>query len=329
MQKKNILITGSSGYLGRTLLKKLANKASFNLIGLDIKPHKEIPGSINFINMDLKNIESDSKIFKNVDLICHCAGITNLHTHTKNDYRIYNVDITEKLYQEANKNGIKKIILTSSIAAITMNLFDQDWPVDETNNSLPDDEYGKSKKKQEEIALEYAEKKLIQTIAIRPCAFFEASGIDLGFRLTGSHMIIEDVVNAHISAINVLFDNEKSSKIKMFEAVFTTNKLPYKNNDKKLIEFNGDMRKIVKKYWPNDYKFIATLGFKKTIFSGVYNLEKSKIILNWSPTFNFDEWIKYCKKNNLNFVEERKLYQSQKSIMGRLKKIFNKFIKTQ
>ena len=142
-------------------------------------------------------------------------------------------------------------------------------------------------------------------------------------------MTVEDVVNAHISAINVLFDKEKSSKINMFEAVFTTNKLPYKNNDKQLVEFNGDMRKLVKKYWPDDYKFISSLGFKKTIFSGVYNLEKSKNILNWRPTFNFDEWIKYCKKNNLNFIEEKKIYQSKKSIIGRLKKTFNKLIKRQ
>ena len=110
----------------------------------------------------------------------------------------------------------------------------------------------------------------------------------------------------------------------MFEAVFTTNRLPYKNNDKNLIEFNGDMRKIIKKYWPNNYKFILNLGFKKAIFSGVYDLNKSKNILNWSPKFNFEQWIEFCVKNNLNFTNERNKFQSKKSILGRLKRIIYK-----
>ncbi len=324
MQKKKILITGVSGYLGRNLAKKLSEENNFNIVGLDIKSHAQIPKSVNLILKNLKDMDSQNSFFESVDLICHCAGITNQNENTKNDYEIQNVKTTEKLYKEANKYGIKKVVLTSSIAVKSMNLFNEEWPINEDNNSLPDDEYGKSKKKQEEIAINYAGNEKIQTIAIRPCAFFPTGEMDLGFRLTGSHMIVDDVVNAHISAINLLLDDKRSFKINMFEAVFTTNRLPYKNNDKNLMEFNGDMRKIIKKYWPNNYKFILNLGFKKAIFSGVYDLNKSKNILNWSPKFNFEQWIEFCVKNNFNFINERNKFQSKKSILGRLKRIIYK-----
>ena len=201
-----------------------------------------------------------------------------------------------------------------------MNLFNLKWPVNEEIDTLPDDVYGDTKKKQEKIAQSYAEKGLIQTIAIRPGPFFEVNNLEMGFRLTGIHAKVDDIANAHLSAINVLLDNKIASSLKMFEAIFITNKLPYEDEDKKLVHFKGDMKNLITKYWPNDSKLILELGFRKTEFPGIYDLSKALKILKWEPLFNFDEWIIFCKENNLNFDTEKEQYKSKKSLKNRFKK---------
>ena len=105
---------------------------------------------------------------------------------------------------------------------------------------------------------------------MRPCSFFNLDNPELGFRLTGSHAILDDIVDAHISAIDTLLYN-KFKNIKKFEPIFVTNKLPYKDGDQKLLGKKGEMKKIVSKYWPNKCDFIFELGYKKTVFSGVYD----------------------------------------------------------
>ena len=323
MRKVNILITGASGYLGRNLVTKLLNNDNFNLTGLDISTNESISKSIKFIKADLDNTSLLSDALNGIDIICHCAGLHGLdNTDISADKKYFksNVIGTQNIYKEANKKKIKKIVLTSSIASNSMNLFNLKWPVNEEIDSLPDDAYGVSKKKQEKVAQSYAETGSIQTIAIRPSPFFKLNNLEMGFRLTGIHAKVDDIVNAHLAAINVLLDDKRVSKLKMFEAIFATNQLPYKNEDKKLVHFRGDMKNLIMKYWPNDSKFIFELGFRKTEFPGVYDLSKAHKILNWKPLFNFDEWISYCKKNSLDFQSEKEQHKSKKSLKSRLEK---------
>ena len=97
--------------------------------------------------------------------------------------------------------------------------------------------------------------------------------------------------------------------------------MPYKDGDQKLLGKKGEMKKIVSKYWPNKCEFIFELGYKKTVFSGVYDLDKAKNILNWEPKYNYDEWFNDCQKKDLNFEEEKKQYQQKKSILNKILKI--------
>ena len=133
---------------------------------------------------------------------------------------------------------------------------------------------------------------------------------EIGFRLTGSYAVVDDIANAHVAAIDLLLDKQKSESINKFEIIFITNNLPYKDSDKRLIR-DGKMRKIVSKYWPDGSKFIFELGYKRTIFSGVYDLSKAKKILNWEPSFNFNELYNYCKEKNLTFENRKQKYKKK------------------
>ncbi len=328
MSKQNILITGSSGYLGENIILKLFKQKKYQITGIDIKPNKKIEGLIRFVNADISNGETLKENLNDIDVICHCASLTNTGHYTKENYKSTNIEGTMNIYNQAKENAVKKIVLTSSIAAISMDLRNQKWPVNENHINNPNDFYGESKKAQEDIAKTFADKFSIQTIALRPCAFFAVDDHEIGFRLTGSHAVVDDIANAHVAAIDLLLDKQKSENINKFEIIFVTNNLPYKDGDKRLIGTDGKMRKLVSKYWPEGSKFIFELGYKATFFSGVYDLSKAKKILNWKPSFNFNEWFNYCKGKNLTFENIKQKYKEKKSLKNKIFRFFLKIKKS-
>ena len=323
MSLPSILVTGASGNLGKKIILKLHILKKFRIVGIDIKSDKDLENKIELINIDISKLEQLNKNFKNIDLICHCASLVDSAAYSEIEYKNTNILGTENIYSVAQKENIKKIVLTSSTSVMEMDKKNEKWPIYEKYVGEPNNIYGKSKKEQELIAKKYSENYNIQTICLRPCSFFNLDNPELGFRLTGSHAILDDIVDAHISAIDTLLYN-KSKNIKKFEPIFVTNKLPYKDGDQKLLGKKGEMKKIVSKYWPNKCEFIFELGYKKTVFSGVYDLDKAKNILNWEPKYNYDEWFNDCKKQDLNFEEEKKQYQQKKSILNKILKIFKK-----
>ena len=323
MSLPSILVTGASGNLGKKIILKLHILNKYRIVGIDIKSDKDLENKIELINIDISKLEQLNKNFKNIDLICHCASLIDSAAYSEIDYKNTNILGTENIYSVAQKENIKKIVLTSSTSVMEMDKKNEKWPIYEKYVGEPNNIYGKSKKEQELIAKKYSENFNIQTICLRPCSFFNLDNPELGFRLTGSHAILDDIVDAHISAIDTLLYN-KSKNIKKFEPIFVTNKLPYKDGDQKLLGKKGEMKKIVSKYWPNKCEFIFELGYKKTVFSGVYDLDKAKNILNWEPKYNYDEWFNDCKKQDLNFEEEKKQHQQKKSILNKILKIFKK-----
>ena len=157
--------------------------------------------------------------------------------------------------------------------------------------------------------------------------FFPVNDPDRGFRLTGTHAMVEDIANAHVAAVEVLLDEKRASDLNRFEAIFITNKLPYQNSDKNLIDSRGKMKKLIRKYWPDHAEYIFDLGYKQAFFPCVYDISKAKRILNWEPAFNFDQWLIYCKEKNLDFQSIKKQNQVKKSWNSKLKRIFFKLKK--
>ena len=67
MSKQNILITGSSGYLGENIILKLFKQKKYQITGIDIKPNKKIEGLIRFVNADISNGETLKEKFNRID----------------------------------------------------------------------------------------------------------------------------------------------------------------------------------------------------------------------------------------------------------------------
>ena len=329
MSAPNILVTGASGYLGSNLLKALDINKDYQLTALDIEPNLDLLKTIRFLKTDINNIELLNSAFDGIDLICHCASLGGtkhgLDNYSDDQIKNTNINGTQNIYNYAKIKGIKKIVLTSSIDILSQNQKKEKWPIDETIVCKPDTPYGTTKNSQENIARTFAANNSIKTIALRPCSFFALENpVEQGFRLTGTHAMAEDIINAHIAAIKILLDEKKSSKLKNFEAIFITNKLPYKDDDKKLIGSNGNMKKLIQKYWPDHSNYLFDLGYKKAFLSGVYNLNKAKRVLNWEPMQNFDQWLIKLKKKNLYFEDIIKKNKERKTLKYKAKKFLLK-----
>ena len=123
MKKKNLLITGGLGLIGKSLIKILLE--DFNLRILDtkqqVKRHKNyIKGfnksEVKFISCNILNENKLSKIFNNIDIVVHLAamlGVRNTENHKDLCWRI-NAIATHYIVNACIKNKVKKLIFSSS-----------------------------------------------------------------------------------------------------------------------------------------------------------------------------------------------------------------------
>ena len=110
----NILVTGSNGFLGKSLIKYLKNNTNHSI-------HEFAK------NNKLEDLEN---IISNIDIVFHFAGINK--TTEKINFEKVNVALTKEICRIVSKNPKTKLFFASSIQAID------------------DNNYGKSKKKAEQ-----------------------------------------------------------------------------------------------------------------------------------------------------------------------------------
>tara|TARA_Y100001970_G_scaffold293350_1_gene439594 strand:- start:30 stop:935 length:906 start_codon:yes stop_codon:yes gene_type:complete len=110
---KCFLVTGSSGFIGNSICKKLVSKG-FKVIGLDVINNGSTFKSFNCSILDYSSIE---KIFEDCspDIVIHCAGPT-AKSFSKDFEEAFNLQIngTINILNSSKKAGIEKFIFLSS-----------------------------------------------------------------------------------------------------------------------------------------------------------------------------------------------------------------------
>lgn len=152
---KTVLVTGSSGFIAKHIVLKLLNDG-YNVVGslrslsradeviAAVTPHlnddKNLDRRLRFVALDLTRDDGWDGAMSGIDALLHTASPFPLD-QPKNDDDVVRpaVDGTLRALKAAQKAGVLRVVLTSSVAAITYGhtndkkVFDQlDWtPLDQ------------------------------------------------------------------------------------------------------------------------------------------------------------------------------------------------------
>lgn len=142
---KNVLVTGSNGYLGNSFINQYKNKYKFE--------------NFSLLTQKLEDINFDS-----VDIVLHCAALVHQKIeHSYEKYHEINVEYPLKLAKLAKQNGVKQFVFISTIAVYGEN----EEKLDENTICDPITSYGKSKLEAEKELLELNDDNFVVSI-IRP-----------------------------------------------------------------------------------------------------------------------------------------------------------------
>ncbi|MEO6850813.1 MAG: NAD-dependent epimerase/dehydratase family protein [Mucilaginibacter sp.] len=159
----NVLITGSSGFVGQNLLRFLSNK-QFKVHTLTRSQSVYDDKSVKEITWENLNLEK----LNSIDVIIHLAGKAHdtKNTSSANEYFEINTELTKRIFDLFLNSNTSTFIYMSSVKAAT----------DVANEILTEDikpspktPYGQSKLKAEEYISSFAMPAGKRAIILRPC----------------------------------------------------------------------------------------------------------------------------------------------------------------
>jgi nucleoside-diphosphate-sugar epimerase len=272
--KDSILITGTTGFIGKHLVKKIPN---YNIV---VNHNKK--------NIDLRIRKEVLKI-KKADIVIHLAGkIPSEKNYSKNIFFEHNVLGTLNILEYCIKNKVKKMIFVSSY----LYGVPKKNPINEKQQVKPHNIYAKSKVLCEELCKMYAEKYKIQIIILRPFNIYGnlqkdnslisniIKSIKNNNRITiinknnkRDYLFIDDLIDAIIKLIDYKCEfeifNIGSGKSYSFENVIQI----FEKKTKK---------KIIRKY---------EISKKNSIPKIQADISKIKKEINWNPKYSLVEGI--------------------------------------
>ncbi len=177
-----VLVTGSSGFIGRFLIPALATRGH-KVVGMDKRVGSDFGDYFRFIHADILNESAVSHAMQDVDLVVHLAAEHKDFGIPESLYHQVNVDGTENLLRSAARAGVRKFVFFSSVAVYG----NSQVPTHEEQTPAPDLPYGKSKLLAEKRIEQWAtEDDRRQVVIVRPTVVFGPWNYANMFRLIDS-----------------------------------------------------------------------------------------------------------------------------------------------
>ncbi len=164
----NVFVTGGTGFIGSHLTDELIKSPNISDVKCLIRSSEKWLSGKNYtpVKGDLHSIRAIEEALQNVDTIFHLAAIVK--APSEKEFTHANVDATENLIRLAKKNGVKKVVILSSLAAAGPS---KGRPLTETDPMNPISMYGRSKKEMEKMVMKLSKSELSVTI-LRPPAVY-------------------------------------------------------------------------------------------------------------------------------------------------------------
>jgi UDP-glucose 4-epimerase len=172
----NFAVTGGAGFIGSHLTKYLISEGHNvtvidNLFRGKLSNLDEVKDRINFIKLDILDIENLRKVLQNVDGIFHQAALTSVpESYKKEDeYKNVNIKGTENIFKIAKEFEIKVVYASSSSVYGDI----KNIPITEDFERKPINPYGLTKLEDEYLAEAYS-KSNVKIIGLR---YFNVFGV--------------------------------------------------------------------------------------------------------------------------------------------------------
>ncbi|UHC82554.1 SDR family oxidoreductase [Pseudomonas sp. NIBR-H-19] len=167
-----ILVTGSSGFVGNSLLEQLSLRDELELAVLVRSSPIRLRDGVDYYNFsDFSEIDADHDSLVNVSVLIHLASRVHIMNDTAADplsaFRAVNVAHTLNLARSAASAGVKRFIFISSVK-VNGEGTPPGCPYKETDTPNPQDFYGISKMEAEEGLRAIAAETGIEVVIIRP-----------------------------------------------------------------------------------------------------------------------------------------------------------------
>ena len=115
MQKKTVLVTGATGFLGSHVLEAFMANPDVHLIAACRNPARLLPGFDGEIRQgELTDRDYIKQLVQGVDVVCHAAAWTSLWAYRKEEQRRYR-EPTKALIDAAIESGVQRFIFDSSV----------------------------------------------------------------------------------------------------------------------------------------------------------------------------------------------------------------------
>ena len=257
----NILITGSTGFLGKELVQFLSKQNNLNLFLLTTKKTSERIDNAEYIEFDF-NKSSNYDFMRNIDIVIHLAALQHQKDiRNISDYIHINLNFTEKLLQQSILNSVNKFIYLST-AQVHGEETQKGMCVSEDSPIDPKTDYAKSKYMAENLIKENLSKQKISYTIIR-------SPLIYGKNAKGNLRMLEKLIFSKMP-IPLGGIKNKRSNISIYNLISFINYSLHNNdvnNETFLISDNEDISttELIK-------KIIYFSGNKNILFQLPFNL---------------------------------------------------------
>ena len=174
-----VLVTGGSGYVGGTVVARLAREHDV-LVYDRAAPQADA----EFMEGDILDPDALKAAMVGVEGVVHLAAIPVPFRDPDDDVMMVNVMGCERVVAAASAMGVRRLIAASSDSSYGFVFSDgaivpEYLPVDEEHPQRPADAYGLSKLIDEEICRRYTRLSAIETICLRYCWVWSQREYDL------------------------------------------------------------------------------------------------------------------------------------------------------
>jgi nucleoside-diphosphate-sugar epimerase len=282
-----VVVTGGTGAVGRYVVRALREESGgrrghevtiFDSTAETGHPGGVDPDGVRHVRGDIRDLGQVYGVLHGADAVIHLAGIRRPGIAPDDVVFATNVLGTFNVHEAAWRLGLRRVISTSSEAALgwdyrRSDLLPDYLPIDEDHPARPQDPYGLSKVAGEAVARSYAARG-VEVVVLRPPWVVMPDGMDRlrqdgGRRIsrfgTGSYVDVRDLAEAYRLALEAPAERIAASPVLFIVADDASIAEPLSQFMPRMLPAIGDMA--------------AGLGGGRPAVSN----ERAKVALGWRP----------------------------------------------